>query len=125
MDDLVIIARRRELCEKLINFCPCQFELNGLEINCDKSNIMGRKDAEDSGMRLESIKGTEIGRIEMTEKYKYLGVTLSKGKIYEIFKSHRANIASKLKSRAGLVLQIAKEHLTLFKWMRAPQKEMW
>ena len=61
-------------------------------------------------MTLTSQGGTTIGELECQEKYKYLGVTMGMGKSpCDIFKFQRKSIVSRLRSYAGLILQMAKE----------------
>ena len=107
---MVIIGRNRAEIEKVIKQCQSQFEHNGLEINFSKSKILTRQDIEKAPLTLTSRGGVTIGELERKEIYKYLGVTIGMGKSpCDIFKFQRKTIVSRLRSYAGLILQMAKE----------------
>ena len=109
VDDLIIIGRNREKAEWLLTACQYHFELNGLEINCSKTNILSKENVINQNISLQSTYyKTTVGEIELKEKYKYLGVNVSLGKAADIFRFHRKIIVSRLRSYAGLILSMAR-----------------
>ena len=109
VDDLVLIGQNKRMVEELLLKCQTQFELCGLEINCSKSNILSRESVIDGKINLSTDNGSLLGDIEVSQKYKYLGVTIGLGRTSDIFKQQRITIVSRLRSYAGLILSLARE----------------
>ena len=109
MDDLVVITRCIASTKKLLRICHHQFELNGLEINCSKSNIITKEQIKDGGINLFSSSGDLHGNVKLKDRYKYLGVTMGLGRACDIFNFQRSLVVSRLKSYAGMVLSMARE----------------
>ena len=85
VDDLVLIGRNKRMVEELLLKCLNQFEFCGLEINCSKSNILSREAVLDGKVNLSADNGSLIGDIELSQKYKYLGITIGLGRTSDIF----------------------------------------
>ena len=109
MDDLVLVTRNNAYTKDLLRKCQYQFELNGLEINCSKSNIITKEQIENDGISLFTSSGDLHGDVKLKDKYKYLGVTMGLGRACDIFNFQRSLILSRMKSYAGMVLSMAKE----------------
>ena len=82
------------------------FRLNGLEINCSKSNILSREETLNPNITLSTSR-VVLGEIELKDKYKYLGVNVGLGKAADIFRFQRKTMVSRLKSYAGMIRAIA------------------
>ena len=109
VDDLGLVGKSILDLKDAETKCQYQFELNGLEINFNKSKILTREELLQDSLRWKSGYNVQ-SEFEIQDKYKYLGVTIGMGvNAAQIFSFQRKTIVSRLKSFAGSILRIARD----------------
>ena len=107
VDDLALIGRNLTSIQYLIRICNHQFQLNGLQININKSKILTKDEALKEAQNRFSRTLTQF---ETQEVYRYLGVVMNLKKGSSLaFLNQRKNIVSRFKSFKGQLLILAKE----------------
>ena len=105
VDDLILIGHNRDSLISLLNETQHHLEWLGLNINCDKSNIMTADDIVDEP--LHSCDGELLGTLKRNEIYKYLGVQVSMRKAHAMFKEANKKKHAQLNSIMGQILALA------------------
>ena len=97
-DDLVLIGKNKETVKRQLSNCQFAFECLGMDINCDKSNIITLDKLSDENLTLKASTGDVLGEIRNKRKYKYLGINIGVGKASSIFLEARKTISTSLLS---------------------------
>lgn len=103
-DDMVLMANKQGDMDYLLDVLGRTLACKKLEINCNKSEIMvrlGRK-REEGEWVVHDNKGVEIGKIKEVDKYKYLGLLISR-KSRNPFAEHLTKVLSKARSMGGAI----------------------
>ena len=103
-DDMVLMTENQDHMDKLLRVLGSMISRKKLEINCDKSNVLVMKGYSEMNhkWRLFNHKHEEMGTLNETEFYKYLGITLSRGK-RNVFGDHLTRMVTKSKQLGGVL----------------------
>uniref|UniRef100_A0A6G5AAH8 Putative tick transposon n=1 Tax=Rhipicephalus microplus TaxID=6941 RepID=A0A6G5AAH8_RHIMP len=98
-DDIVLMADNKEDLQRLMDICGNEGDRLGFRFSKEKSTVMIFNDIEDCELRIQEV------TLEITDKYKYLGVWISNGTEYlrehEIYVNTKGNRnAAVMKNRA-------------------------
>ena len=97
-DDIVLLADTAEKLQEMINLCHDWSGNNGMNFNIDKCKIMTLN------LRKPATRFYLAGKeIKFTDRYKYLGVTLSNRMQTSLFTHHISSILEKAEKRVNCI----------------------
>ena len=105
VDDLILIGANKESLSSLLTITQAHLEWLGMNINCDKSNIMTILDLMDQPLR--DSDGNLLGLLKIVTTYKYLGVHVNMGKAGAMFQDAIKKKINQLKAIMGQIISLA------------------
>ena len=89
-DDIVLVAEKPEKLQGLVKICEDWSKQNGMKFHPDKCKVL----AVNVGVKGIAIK-LSGKRLEIVDKVKYLGITLSRSRLTTLYGKHMEKILEK------------------------------
>ena len=97
-DDIILLADNVKNLQRLIDICAAWSKINGMDFNTDKCKVMIL-----NGKRKKIYFTLHHKILEVVNKYKYLGITLSNTRLTSLITKHVSHVIEKAEKRVNCI----------------------